>query len=904
MRTDRNGVEYYLYASDGEPLADAAPTEEQWRETPAAPEHRDRTYRVLCAALPLEPEHLQNLRARGLPGEWIERAGYSTLPGDEQRPAVVRTVRAEAGAYLFQTPGFYKATGSKIPRLAGARGILIPARDVEGRIVACVIRADDPGDRGRYRWLSAPSETIGCGPGSPAHVSLHTEPRVEVVRVTEGQLKADVATALTGILTIGLPGVSAWRTALPVLSELGARRVLLAFDVDARRNKQVARSLSRIASELAAAGYEVAVEIWPDDAGKGIDDVLATGRGGQIETHDGRAAWERISEISATAGAGKVPAAAARVELDGLIERIEGDAPQAFAAEVIEAASRLEEETPEFQRLRASLKVLKVPIGTWDKAVRRARYEREQQALRGAPDSWRAALLHTDDGEVKRCIANTLTVLTRHPGWQGKLAFDAFAQVPVATGKLPMRRDDDPGDRESGDLTETDATRIAAWLGSEVGFEPSVEMVYQSVAVTAEKKQLHPVRDYLGGLEWDEQARLDTMLHRLFSTVDSVYTRAVGSRWMISAVARAYEPGCQVDCMLVLESVDQGIGKSRGLRELIGSDWFSDTRFEIGDKDAFQGLRRKWCHEFGELDSFKGRDQTRVKNFVSSPVDTYRPSFGRVARDFPRQIVFAGTTNEEHYFPDKSGNRRFWPVRCLGEVDRAGIAKERDQLWAEARVRYEKGERWHVDTPELRKLCEREQRKRETIDPWVEIVRKWLTNPTVPGATGYDSKPIKVDVDPFDGITTSDVLLGAIGMAAGQISHQHATRVGTVLKELDFWKKQKRVERGKVEPGKSDRVWVYYPPGVKPESIPDDDDVSDTQAAETPNQSSTSHPSHPYNHTHIREKVLPGENDNMLSGEGQLEKRGFPVVTCDTPDPEREAIQAEGTVDAPWEFNE
>ena len=160
--------------------------------------------------------------------------------------------------------------------LAGAPGLLIPVRDFQARIVALKVRADDPGERPKYTTVSS-AKHGGPSPGAQVHVPRHDGPRSDTVRLTEGELKADVATALSSVLTIAVPGVSMWRKALPVLQSLQAQRVLLAFDSDWRTNPYVAQALAQAACALVKAGYEVQVEDWEAPQGKGIDDLLAAG---------------------------------------------------------------------------------------------------------------------------------------------------------------------------------------------------------------------------------------------------------------------------------------------------------------------------------------------------------------------------------------------------------------------------------------------------------------------------------------------------------------------------------------------------------------------------------------------------------------------------------------------------
>jgi hypothetical protein len=306
VREDKNGQEYYVSRSDGSHVgAPPEPPAVQWRETLADVETRDRTYRALLEVLSLSSHHLVQLRERGLSGETIARAGYRTLHwADGERTRAVRHVMHTAGSvYLLNVPGFFKRDGSKETRLGGSPGLLIPVRDEAGRILACLIRPDNLQDGGgKYRWLSAPPDAIGCGPGSLGHVPLHERGSAEIVRVTEGILKADVATALSSVVTVGMPGVGAWKQALPILKKLAPSKVLVAFDADARLKAQVAGPLVRLVEALRQEGYDVTVEVWPESAGKGIDDVLKAGKRDAIRLVRGAEVTDALAEIARIAG--------------------------------------------------------------------------------------------------------------------------------------------------------------------------------------------------------------------------------------------------------------------------------------------------------------------------------------------------------------------------------------------------------------------------------------------------------------------------------------------------------------------------------------------------------------------------------------------------------------------------
>ena len=377
-------------------------------------------------------------------------------------------------------------------------------------------------------------------------------------------------------------------------------------------------------------------------------------------------------------------------------------------------------------------------------------------------------------------LANVVTILSDHPDWRTRLAYDLFAERPITTKPPPWHEADAPPTTVAGELTDTDVSRFILWLYREEHLSISDKIVAQAIGIVAEKNPIHPVRDYLRSLEWDAKERLPDAAAAYFGAKVTDYTRAVIPRWFISAVARVEEPGAQCDCVLVLEG-RTGWKKSSAFRSLVPvREWYADSGIVIGSKDSYQNLHGVWIYGFDELDSLSKSELTATKNFITQTFDRFRPPYGKVARNFRRQNVFGGSTNKDDYLNDPTGDRRYWPLKVRQPIDVEAIVRDRDQLWAEAVARYDSGERWHVDTPELRKLCEAEQSKRTADDAWAPLVDAWLKNPTTRDPN--DGLPMHVDV--AAGITTTDVLLGAIGMKAADINRSDETRAGTVLRQL------------------------------------------------------------------------------------------------------------------------
>ncbi len=228
----------------------------------------------------------------------------------------------------------------------------------------------------------------------------------------------------------------------------------------------------------------------------------------------------------------------------------------------------------------------------------------------------------------------------------------------------------------------------------------------------------HPVKNYLGDVEWDGKPRLDTWLSEFCGVTDTPYTRAVGAKWLLAGVARIYDPGCKFDQVLILEG-EQGVGKSTVFRCLAGPELFTDA-VPIGgtDQKVIEQTRGIWIVELAELAGISRKDTDHTKQFISRQVDRSRLAYGRFVTNAPRQFIIGGSVNDYQYLRDMSGNRRFWPVR-VNEIDLPSLKRDRDQLWAEAKHRYGAGE--SIQLPkELWKAAAIEQDKRAVLDPWIE----------------------------------------------------------------------------------------------------------------------------------------------------------------------------------------
>jgi len=197
--------------------------------------------------------------------------------------------------------------------------------------------------------------------------------------------------------------------------------------------------------------------------------------------------------------------------------------------------------------------------------------------------SWQQNLLMNNQGNARAILANAITTLRLAPEWQGVLGFNEFSMCTVALKQPPWG-----GGSAGAEWTDHEDRLTADWLQHN-GIYVSVEIAGLAVQTVARDRTFHPVRQKLDSLEWDGTSRISDWLSLYLGVEANDYTCAVGARWLISAVARIYNPGCKADCALILEG-DQGLMKSTALKTL-AEPWFTDEIADLGSKDAAMQTR-------------------------------------------------------------------------------------------------------------------------------------------------------------------------------------------------------------------------------------------------------------------------------------------------------------------------
>lgn len=342
-----------------------------------------------------------------------------------------------------------------------------------------------------------------------------------------------------------------------------------------------------------------------------------------------------------------------------------------------------------------------------------------------ASGDWLGKIKVNGKGEPLRTIDNILLILNNDPKLAGKIVFDKFANRVAITGNLPWR---ECKSKRFSDTCwrDTDDSGLRYYLECTYGITGK-DKIFDGFALCAEAHSIHRVKDYLQSLCWDGVKRIDSLLIDYLGAQDSLYTREACRKTLIAAVARIMQPGVKFDNILILAG-KQGAGKST-FAKVLGGEWHNDSLHDFRGKEACEQIQGYWIIELGELTGFSKAESNEIKQFVSRQEDVYREPYGRRTGSFPRQCIFIGTTNDNHFLRDLTGNRRFWPVD-IGIVEPTKdiftqLVLERDQIWAEAVAAYMLGESVCLSKAANSEAVDAQESHSE-INPKVGVITEFL----------------------------------------------------------------------------------------------------------------------------------------------------------------------------------
>ena len=348
---------------------------------------------------------------------------------------------------------------------------------------------------------------------------------------------------------------------------------------------------------------------------------------------------------------------------------------------------------------------------------------------------------------------------------------------------------------------------------SERGWTIDKNKAQDAVLRAARRNSYHPVAEYLEHIEQDcgiPAADLNTLATTYLGTTDPLYDEMLAAT-LVGAVARVMDPGCKFDTCCVLRG-PQGIGKSTAWRSLASPDWFCDTP-QANEKDLKLAIHTAWIYELAELDAITGRKEAaEVKAVLSSPVDHFRPPYGRVTEKHPRRSIMVGTCNRDDFLRDETGSRRFWVIEIAARINIDSLTADRDRIWRAAVLAYRSG-RLPILSAAAQAESERRNKGYEPEHPWLAILARWL--PSCPQS-----------------FTADEALTRSGCVDDGRLERRHQMEVAPLLRALGC---EREPHQSRDDGGQRARRWRLL---TQPVST----SAQEVETAQTPDQHSDLEP--------------------------------------------------------------
>lgn len=388
----------------------------------------------------------------------------------------------------------------------------------------------------------------------------------------------------------------------------------------------------------------------------------------------------------------------------------------------------------------------------------------------------------TDNGDIVACIENVVLAL-RDPWVCGvHIRFDEFR------AEIMLARHSTDGWRS---FTDADYTRLQIHLEGNGFKKLTKEMMRDAVWLVADDNRFDSAVEWINALPHDGVERIDTFLHRYMGVDDTPYTRAV-SRYMWTALAgRVLSPGCEAPMVPVFIG-RQGAGKTRAVKAIAPAiDFYTEMNLAERDAEASRRMRGRLVIELGELRGLHSRDSESIKAFISRTDEEWRTLYKEFNTTFARRFLFFGTTNQDEFLADETGERRWLPVRVT-LCDVAALQRDALQLWAEARDAFELA---GIDWADAERLAKDVHAEHKISDPWLSTVETWLTTPDEFEAEGRAPGTCEF-------LQAMNVLQNALHMDPKMVTKREEMRIGKVLQSLGYARDFRSVNKKQI------RVWV------------------------------------------------------------------------------------------------
>lgn len=379
-------------------------------------------------------------------------------------------------------------------------------------------------------------------------------------------------------------------------------------------------------------------------------------------------------------------------------------------------------------------------------------------------------LIRNEDGKLLKTILNLVSCFYIDENLKDLFVFNEFS------GTIEYAKDAIwHGVQKGQELRDKDIVFVQYYLAHNKQFEMGIDKITNALTELSERNHYHPIKFYLSQLEWDEEKRLDEWLIKTCGAEDNIYTRAVGSKYLMASIARIYKPGIKFDNVLVFEGAEN-MGKSTVFRTL-SAPWFTDS-IDLMQKDEkiVEKMRGNWFLEVAEMFGVNESNQERIKSFLSRQDDVHRLPYDRLSIKLSRQSVFCGSSNKLAYLFGDDGNRRFWPIKCE-KINISWLRENKDQLFAEAIYRWRSGEELFLNE-ELYEFAKKIQTAKLSVNEvWADIIEKYLIGKNETTMGEILKECLKVEIKELH-------------------NRAYSINVGRILKKLGFEKKDRSLGGG------------------------------------------------------------------------------------------------------------
>lgn len=429
-----------------------------------------------------------------------------------------------------------------------------------------------------------------------------------------------------------------------------------------------------------------------------------------------------------------------------------------------------------------------------------------------AVEKVKESLEWTARNTIKNTIDNVLTVFEKDPDLQG-FYLDSFKQRVYITEPTPWtKRCHMQVPKEWGD---EDDNGVYLYLEKAYGITVKTK-IDSGIQLAFESRKINSAKEYFESLTWDGIPRIDTLFIDYFGVEDNIYTREATRKQIVASVKRVYQPGCKKDETLVLKGA-QGLGKSSCLA-ILGRSWVESGAENKGwytsslegfgkSKDDYMIITGRLIVELGELEQLSKSDLRKSKSFLSKQTDDFRPPYAKRDAPHARQCTFWGTTNEENFLSDTTGERRWWPIAIPDGAKGTknvfeDLEGEVDQIWAEAVQLYKNGESL-ILSPEANELAEEARIRHFEEDARKGIIEEWIKRPVQPGwrhlsiedhMRHWESGHNGGGLVTREYVCAAEIYVECFGEKTFKANRYNTKEITRILETIPFLKKDKQME--------------------------------------------------------------------------------------------------------------